>query len=78
MFSLIKAPYCNTNPPVTIYALLSNFWISVSRVTQASIHQEIRRQKSENIEIKMPEILSEGFKKLSCPYLSNTVREEVI
>ena len=28
MFSLIKTPYCNTNPPVTIYALLSNFWIS--------------------------------------------------
>ena len=28
MFSLIKAPYCNTNPPVTIYALLSNFGIS--------------------------------------------------
>ena len=25
MFSLIKTPYCNTNPPVTIYALLSNF-----------------------------------------------------
>ena len=28
MFSLIKTPYCNTNPPVTIYALLSKFWIS--------------------------------------------------
>ena len=28
MFSLIKTPYCNTNPPVTIYALLSNFQIS--------------------------------------------------
>ena len=28
MVSLIKTPYCNTNPPVTIYALLSNFQIS--------------------------------------------------
>ena len=28
MFSLIETPYCNTNPPVTIYALLSNFQIS--------------------------------------------------
>ena len=28
MCSLIKTPNCNTNPPITIYALLSNFWIS--------------------------------------------------
>ena len=28
MFSLIKTPYCYTNPPVTIYAILSNFQIS--------------------------------------------------
>ena len=28
MFALIKTPYCNKNPPVTIYALLSNFQIS--------------------------------------------------
>ena len=26
-FSLIKTPYCNTNLEITIYALLSNFWI---------------------------------------------------
>ena len=28
MFSLTKTTYRNTNPPVTIYALLSKFWIS--------------------------------------------------
>ena len=27
MFSLIKTPYCNTNPQITIYALLLSFWI---------------------------------------------------
>ena len=32
IFFLIKTPYCNTNPPIKIYSLLLNLWISQIRL----------------------------------------------